>query len=39
MLVWLSAMAYFAYDMWVDVNYMADLIHIYVKMAIGHAGH
>ena len=37
--VWLSAMAYFAYDIWVDVKYIADLMHIYVKMAMSHIGH
>ena len=38
-LVWLSAMAYFAYDIWVDVNYITDLMHVYVKMAVSHSGH
>jgi len=37
--IWLSAMAYFAYDIWVDVKYIADLMHVYVKMAISHTGH
>ena len=39
MFVWLSVMAYFAYDIWVDVKYIADLMHIYVKMAMSHIGH
>ena len=38
-LVWLSAMAYFVYDIWIDVNYIADLMHVYVKMAVEHARH
>ena len=38
-IVWLAAMAYFAYDMWVDVKYIADLMHVYVKMAMSHIGH
>ena len=37
--IWLSAMAYFAYDIWIDVKYIADLMHVYVKMAMSHAGH
>ena len=39
MFIWLSAMAYFVYDIWIDLNYITDLMHVYVKMAIGHAGH
>ena len=39
MFVWLSAMAYFAYDIWVDVKYIADLIHAYVKMSMEHIRH
>jgi len=38
-LIWLSAMAYFAYDIWIDVKYIADLMHVYVKMAMSHIGH
>ena len=34
MFIWLSAMAYFAYDIWADVKYMTDLMHAYVKMAV-----
>ena len=39
MIVWLSAMAYFAYEIWVDVQYIADLIHAYVSMAVEHIRH
>ena len=39
MFIWLSVMAYFAYDIWVDVNYMTDLMHVYVKMAVEHTRH
>ena len=39
MVIWLSAMAYFAYDIWIDVKYIADLMHVYVKMAMSHVGH
>ena len=38
-LIWMSAMAYFAYDIWVDVKYIADLMHVDVKMAMSHIGH
>jgi len=38
-LIWLSAMAYFVYDIWVDVNYISDLMHVYVKMAVEHTRH
>ena len=37
--IWLSAIAYFAYDIWVDVQYMTDLIHAYVKMTMEHIRH
>ena len=37
--IWLSAMAYFVYDIWVDVKYIADLIHAYVKMSMEHIRH
>ena len=39
MVVWLSVMVYFTYDIWVDVKYIADLMHVYVKMAMSHIGH
>ena len=38
-IVWLSVMAYFAYEIWVDVKYIADLIHAYVSMAMEHIRH
>ena len=39
MVIWLSAMAYFSYDIWIDVKYMADLMHAYVKMTMEHIRH
>ena len=39
MVIWLSAMAYFAYDIWIDVKYMTDLMHAYVSMAMQHVKH
>jgi len=37
--IWLSAMIYFTYEIWVDVKYIADLIHAYVSMAMQHVKH
>ena len=37
--IWMSAVAYFVYAMWIDVKYIADLMHVYVKMAMSHVGH
>ena len=39
MIVWLSVMAYFTYEIWVDVKYIADLIYAYVSMAMQHVKH
>ena len=39
MIVWLSTMAYFTYDIWINVQYIADLLHAYVSMAMEHIGH
>jgi len=39
MIVWLSVMAYFTYEIWVDVKYMTDLMHAYVSMAMQHVKH
>ena len=39
MVVWMFVMAYFMYSMWIDVNYMTDLIHAYIKMVMQHVKH
>ena len=39
MIVWLSVMAYFIYEIWVDVKYIADLIHAYVSMSMENIRH
>ena len=39
MIVWLSVMAYFTYEIWGDVKYIADLIHANVSMAVEHIRH
>ncbi len=35
-LVWMSAMMYFVYDMWLDVEYMTNLVHAYIQMIVEH---
>ena len=37
--IWMSAMVYFMYDMWVDLGYMTDLIHAYMKMMMEYIRH
>ena len=39
MVAWLAAMAYFIYEIWIDVKYMTDLMHAYVKMVMEHTRH
>ena len=36
---WMAVMAYFMYCMWIDLNYMTDLVHAYIKMVMQHTGH
>ena len=38
-LVWMAIMAFFTYEIWVYVKYIADLIHAYVSMAVEHIRH
>ena len=38
-IVWMSAMAYFMYCMWVDLHYMTDLVHAYIQMIMEHTRH
>ena len=33
---WMSVMAYFMYCMWIDLNYMTDLVHAYIQMTMDH---
>ena len=37
--VWMCVMVYFTYEIWIDVKYIADLIHAYVSMAMQHVKH
>ena len=39
MLVWMAVMTYFMYSMWVDLNYMTDLVSAYVRMVMEHVRH
>jgi len=34
MLVWMSSMVFFAYEMWVDINYITDLSYAYMQMVM-----
>ena len=36
MIIWLSVMAYLIYEIWADIKYIADLIHVYVSMSMEH---
>ena len=36
MLVWMVVMSFFVYEMWIDLNYMTDLVHAYIKMVMEH---
>ena len=35
--VWMTISMYFLYEMWVDMNWMADAIHAYLQMIVQHA--
>ena len=37
MVAWMTAMAYFMYSMWVDLKYMTELVHAYIKMIVEHS--
>ena len=34
--VWMSAMAYFTFCMWLDLKYMTELVHAYITMVMEH---
>ena len=36
MVVWMAVIAFFVYEMWIDLNYMTDLVHAYIKMVMEH---
>ena len=39
LLIWMSVMVYFMYEMWIDLGYMTDLVHAYIKMTMEHIRH
>ena len=39
LIIWMSVMAYFMYEMWVDLGYMTDLVHAYIKMIMEYSRH
>ena len=34
--VWMSVVAFFVYEIWIDVNYMTDLCHAYIQIVMEH---
>ena len=36
MVAWMAVIAFFVYEMWIDLNYMTDLVHAYIKMVMEH---
>jgi hypothetical protein len=32
--IWMTGMTYMIYEMYLDLNYMTDLFHAYVQMAV-----
>ena len=34
--VWMAVSMYFLYEMWIDVNWMADAMHAYLQMIVQH---
>ena len=39
LIIWMSVMVYFMYEMWIDLGYMTDLVHAYIKMTMEHIRH
>ena len=39
MFIWMAAMMYLMYRMYIDLNYMTDLVHAYISMAVEHIRH
>ena len=37
--IWMGAMVYFMYYMWVDLGYMTEMVHAYMKMMMEHIRH
>ena len=37
--IWLCASLYFLYEMWIDINWIADAIHAYMSMMMEHMRH
>jgi len=33
-LVWMSIMVFFIFNIWQDVHYLTDLVHAYISMAM-----
>jgi hypothetical protein len=39
MLLWMSSILYFVYDMWKDMNYITDLMYAYMQAVMDHMRH
>ena len=37
--LWMSVIIYFMYEIWVDIEYMTDLMHAYIKMIVQYSRH
>ncbi len=33
-LIWMTITVFFIYEMWQDLNYLTELIHAYISMAV-----
>ena len=36
---WMVASIYFLYEIWIDINWIADAVHTYIKMVMEHVRH
>jgi len=39
MLIWMSAICYFMFEIWKDLGYLTNLIHSYIQMIMEYARH
>ena len=37
--IWMVASIYFLYEIWVDINWIADAVHAYIQMIMEHVRH
>ena len=34
--IWMAISLFFLYEMWIDMNWIADAVHAYIKMIMEH---